>query len=210
VNAAELPMFPLGTVLFPSLVLPLHVFEPRYRALVQHLLRDDVEPEFGVVLIERGSEVGGEDVRTGIGTVARVVEAAEHPDGRYHLATFGVRRIRVAEWLPDDPWPRAAVEAFEDEPSQGIDTVERWADVQVHLRRVLGLAAELGEAAVPATVELSDDPAIGSYQAGAVSPLGPMDRQAVLAAPSVDDRLGVLDGLLVDAGELLEARLRMG
>ena len=57
-------MFPLGTVLFPTLILPLHVFEPRYRALVENCLAAP-QPEFGVVLIERGSEVGGDDVRFG-------------------------------------------------------------------------------------------------------------------------------------------------
>ena len=205
----ELAMFPLGSVLFPSLVLPLHVFEPRYRAMVQHLLSEGVEPEFGVVLIERGSEVGGDDVRTHVGTLARIVEAAELPDGRWALATFGVRRIRVLEWLPDDPWPRAVVEQLDDPPA-GADADERWAAVQVQLRRVLGLASELGEAAVPATVELVDDPALGSFQAAAVAPLGPADQHALLRTIGVDERLERLLTLLGDAAELLEARLRMG
>jgi len=207
--AHELAMFPLGSVLFPSLVLPLHVFESRYRALVAHLLTDGVEPEFGVVLIERGSEVGGDDVRTGIGTVARVVEAGELADGRWALATFGVRRLRVVEWLVDDPWPRALVEHLDD-PAPSAGAVERWNEVQPVLRRVLGLAAELGEAAVPVTVELAADPALGSFQAAAVAPLGPADQQLVLATVGVDERLEVLDRLLADAAELLDARLRMG
>jgi Lon protease-like protein len=209
--ADELAMFPLGSVLFPSLVLPLHVFEPRYRAMVEHLLgTEDRDPEFGVVLIERGSEVGGDDVRTNVGTVARIVEAGQMGDGRYVLTTFGVRRIRVVEWLPDDPWPRAMVEHLDDDPPAGRDASERWAAVQGRLRRVLGLAAELGEASVPTTVELADDPALGSYQAAAVAPLGPADQFAVLCAEGADDRLELLDGLLSDAAELLEARLSMG
>ena len=203
-------MFPLGTVLFPSLVLPLHVFEPRYRAMVRHLLGEGVDPEFGVVLIERGSEVGGHDVRTDIGTAARIVEARELPDGRWALATFGVRRIRIDEWLPDDPWPRAIVDHFDDDPPGGPAASERWAAAQGQLRRVLGLAAELGEAAVPATIELADDPALGSFQAAAVAPLGPVDQYRVLGTAGVDDRLAVLGQLLDDAGELLEARLRLG
>ena len=202
-------MFPLGSVLFPSLFLPLHVFEPRYRAMVHHLLSDGVEPEFGVVLIERGSEVGGDDVRTHVGTLARIVEAAELPDGRWALATFGVRRIRVLEWLPDDPWPRAIVEHLDDPPA-GPDAADQWVAVQVQLRRVLGLASELGEAAVPATVELVDDPALGSFQAAAVAPLGPADQHELLRTVGVDERLARLLELLGDAAELLEARLRMG
>ena len=208
--SSELPMFPLGSVLFPSLVLPLHVFEPRYRAMVRHLLGEGIDPELGVVLIERGSEVGGQDVRTDVGTVARIVEASELPDGRWALATFGVRRIRVSEWLPDDPWPRAVVEHFDDDPPAGPDADDRWSAVQGQLRRVLGLAAELGEASVPATIELADDPALGSFQAAAVAPLGPADQYRVLGTAGVDGRLALLGVLLDDAAELLEARLRLG
>src|SRR6478609_3186788 len=107
-----MPMFPLGTVLFPHALLPLHVFEPRYRLMTQRVLRG--EREFGVVLIERGSEVGGGDTRFDVGTVARVVQIAELPDGRYAVATVGLRRIRVIRWLDDDPYPRAQVEAMEE------------------------------------------------------------------------------------------------
>src|SRR6476659_11505422 len=106
-SSGVMPMFPLGTVLFPHALLPLHVFEPRYRLMTQRVLNGD--GEFGVVLIERGSEVGGGDTRFGVGTVARVVRAHELPDGGYVLATVGTRRFRVARWLADDPYPRAEV-----------------------------------------------------------------------------------------------------
>lgn len=208
--AQELAMFPLGSVLFPSVILPLHVFEPRYRAMTSHLLRGDVEPEFGVVLIERGSEVGGDDERRDVGTLARIAEAAELPDGRWVLATFGVRRIRVAAWLPDDPWPRAMVQDFPDDPPAGAGTADRWQAMQPSVRRVLGLAAELGEAPAPATTELAPDPSLGSFQAAAVVPIGPADEHRVLAAAGVDDRLDLLEEMLADQAELLEARLRMG
>src|SRR4051794_19374446 len=107
----RLPMFPLGTVLFPYATLPLHVFEPRYRMMVRTVLRDD--HEFGVVLIERGSEVGGGEARFEVGTVARIVHAAELDDGRFALTAVGLRRLRVTEWLPDDPYPQAVVEEEE-------------------------------------------------------------------------------------------------
>lgn len=206
-----LPMFPLGGVLFPSVVLPLHVFEPRYRAMVEHLLGGEVEPEFGVVLISRGSEVGGNDVRTSVGTAARIAEAAELPDGRWALATFGVRRIRVVEWLADDPWPQARVEGFDDRPpADEAVAARRWADLRVGVRRTLGLAAELGAAPAAATIELADDPALGTFQAAAVTPLGPADEQQVLEAEGVDDRLDLLEVMVADQAELLEGQLRMG
>ncbi len=207
-----LPMFPIGGVLFPSAVLPLHVFEPRYRAMTTHLLSDGVEPEFGVVLIERGSEVGGDDQRSNVGTVARIVEAGELPDGRWALITFGVRRIRVLEWLLDDPWPRATVEDFPD-ASPGEDDghlEERWQAVQASVRRALGLAAELGEAAVAATTELAADPSLGSFQAAAIAPIGPADEYRVLAAAGVGERLDLLEVMITEQAEVLEARLRMG
>ena len=105
-------MFPLGTVLLPSLLLPLHVFEPRYRTLVDDCVAGD--GEFGVVLIERGSEVGGGDVRTDVGTVARILEVERFDDGRFAVAAVGTRRIRVERWLDDDPYPRAEVHDWPD------------------------------------------------------------------------------------------------
>jgi Lon protease-like protein len=183
------------------LVLPLHVFEPRYRALV-----DDCEAgdgEFGVVLIERGSEVGGGDVRTDVGTVARIVQAERFPDGRSALATVGTRRIRVQRWLDDDPYPRAEVEDWPDESA----AVLALDDVDALFRRSLALAAELGEAGAPIDVELDVDPAVATFQIAALAPLGAVDRQAVLATETADERTQRLAELLSDGLELLAARL---
>lgn len=199
-----LPMFPLGAVLFPSLVLPLHVFEPRYRALTRDCLQGD--RRFGVVLIERGSEVGGGDVRFDVGTVAQIVEAAELPDGRFALGTVGVERIRVVQWLEDDPYPRAEVEPWPDpSPTGALDEMHR--DNVARLRRVLALKAELREMAVPATIELSDDVLLAGLQAAAVAPLGPVDQQALLEAANPDERAERLAALLAEQEELLSFRL---
>jgi hypothetical protein len=205
-------MFPLGTVLFPSIFLPLHVFEPRYRALTRACL--DGDREFGVVLIERGSEVGGHDVRTSVGTVARIVEAVELDDGRWVLGTVGLRRIRVDEWLPDDPFPRAAVTTWPDGESatgsDGSPVDERYDEVRRRLRRVLALTAELGERAVDATIELADEPGLGSFQVAAVAPIGPADQQRVLATAASADRISLLADLLADEAMVLEQRLAQG
>jgi Lon protease-like protein len=203
----ELPMFPLRSVLFPSVFLPLHVFEPRYRALVRQCL--DGDHEFGVVLIERGSEVGGDDVRTSVGTVARIVEASELEDGRWVLGTVGTRRIRVQEWLPDDPFPRADIEDWDDVEAS-VDAQDAYTTVMSRLRRVLALKAELAEPAVDATIELSDEPGLGSLQAAAVAPIGPADQQRLLQADGPDERLRLLDILLSEESDYLAARLQMG
>ena len=198
-------MFPLGTVLFPSVFLPLHVFEERYRRLTRDCLAGD--REFGVVLIERGSEVGGDDQRTNVGTVARIVQAAELEDGRWVLETVGTRRIRVDEWLPDDPYPQAEVA---DWPGDDLVDEADLAAATATLRRVLGLAAELGEARAPATLELSEDPALATFQMAAVAPLGPLDQLGVLSAETAAERVVLLGHLLSDAVEVLEARLQLG
>lgn len=111
------PMFPLGTVLVPGTALPLHVFEPRYRRMIDDCLAGD--GTFGVVLIERGSEVGGGDVRTDVGTLASIAEAEPLPDGRWMLVARGLHRIRVERWLPDDPYPRAEIVDWPDGPDGG-------------------------------------------------------------------------------------------
>jgi len=200
-------MFPLGNVLFPSVLLPLHVFEPRYRALVKDCL--DGDQEFGVVLIERGSEVGGGDVRSDVGCVARMVEAVEVDDGRWAVGALGTRRVRVLDWLPDDPYPRAEVEDWEDEGPGGDVLADRYDTTVAVLRRVLALSAELGLGAAPVTTELADDPILGSYQAAALAPMGPLDQQRALAAPGPLARLELVAGWLDEEATVLSQRLDM-
>ena len=201
--ATALPMFPLGTVLFPHGLLPLHVFEPRYRALVRHCL--DGDGHLGIVLIERGSEVGGGDVRFGVGTRARIVEALALTDGRWYLVLVGVDRIRVSRWLPDDPFPRAEVEVLDDDArdpaAPGLDDVERL------LRRALALKAELGEPAAPVPGPLDPDADVAVWQVAAMAPIGPADAQRVLEAPGTGDRLRLLEAMLTDEVTVLAHRV---
>ncbi|MEI8240684.1 MAG: LON peptidase substrate-binding domain-containing protein, partial [Actinomycetota bacterium] len=96
-HTTTMPMFPLGSVLMPGRLLTLHVFEPRYLALV-HACLDAEAHEFGVVLIERGNEVGGGEQRLDVGTVARMMEVAQTDDGRYAVLAIGTRRIVVPQW----------------------------------------------------------------------------------------------------------------
>jgi uncharacterized protein len=198
-----LPMFPLGSVLFPYALLPLHVFEARYRALTDACLAGD--GEFGVVLIERGSEVGGGDTRFTVGTVAKILEAGRLPDGRYVLAAVGTRRLRVRRWLPEEPYPRAEIELFDD--SVVTDAETRRAEVERLLRRVLVLRAELGEAAAGSDVTLDEDAGRASFEAAAVAPLGPLDAQRVLELDSPTARFEALEGLLSEEARFLELRL---
>ena len=204
-----MPMFPLGTVLLPGAVLPLHVFEPRYRQLVIDCLADDTgDPEFGVALIERGWEVGGGDARSDVGTVARMVRVEALDGGRYAIVAVGTRRIRVNAWLPDDPYPIADVDDWPDDDADQPELRERVDDLTSRLREILALAAELGEA--PADVDLgmiSDDPVVASYHLAALAPLGPADTYRLLCAPTPAARLVGLGSALDDAEAVLRFRL---
>lgn len=204
-----LPMFPLGSVLLPGAVLPLHVFEPRYRALIGDCLHQDV-PAFGVVLIAQGSEVGGQDVRTDVGTRARIVQVAELGDGRFAVVAVGAERFRVTRWLPDDPYPRAEVEEWPDVPDfeSDADQLGRLADqVTARVRRATALALELGDPVVDPGSTIDGDPTVASYQLAIMAPVGPLDRQQILMAPHARGRLETLAHLLDDVEALLQFRL---
>jgi Lon protease-like protein len=191
-------MFPLGTVLFPHALLPLRVFEPRYRVMTRRVLQGD--GEFGVVLIERGSEVGGGDTRFDIGTLARVVRSQPLPDGGYLLATVGTRRIRVTRWLPDDPFPQAEVVDVDD---AAADDASDWRDrAAAALDRVLAIYRER-DPRVPELPEIAADVLQASYEVAALAPLGPLDAQRVLETPGAAGRLELLVELLDDHARLL-------
>ena len=204
--STRLPMFPLGLVMLPHLVVPLHIFETRYRVLMFDCTHGEANPEFGVVLIERGSEVGGNDQRFGVGTVARIVDAAELPDGRWVLSAAGTQRFRVDEWLPDDPYPLALIERLPDLPwSPDAESARQQAEH--HVRRALALSAELGDPAMPATIDLHPDPVISSWQLQAIAPVGPFDQQRLLEIDDHRVRLSQLAVLAEESARVLAHRL---
>ena len=197
-------MLPLGTVLLPSAFMPLHLFEERYRRMIVDVLATD--REFGVVLIRRGSEVGGGDQRCDVGTRARVLEAREAPDGRWAVTVVGLQRIRVDLWLPDDPHPVADVSPMPDRPGPGVPE-PAYRLLESRLRRLLALLSELGDPVPAATFDLADDPALGTLQMAALGPFTSYDRQRLLEADLVSGRCQVLDALLADAQAVVDLRL---
>jgi Lon protease-like protein len=202
--ARPMPMFPLGSVVFPATYLPLHVFEERYRRLTRDCL--DGDREFGVVLIERGHEVGGGDVRTDLGTVVQIVAPEEAPDGRWALGCLGDRRHRVVHWLADDPYPRAEVE----ELAEGTWTAAAdaaLAEAERHVRRSFALRAELDEPTPPIDVELSPDPSAAAWQLASLAPIGPLDQQLLLTVDDPADRLRLLATMTDEACAVLAQRL---
>ena len=185
-------MFPLSTVLFPHAPLGLHVFEPRYRALLADCRAGD--GTFGVVLISRGSEVGGGDQRVGIGTVARIAATQELAGGRWALVAQGTDRIKVVAFVAEDPYPEAMVDDFPDDSTEPDDDALARAKAAVARARVL--LSELGQDTGPAP---PDDAESTSTSASAAlwqlcnhAPLGVSDRQQLLETGDHGSRLELL------------------
>jgi len=214
----ELAMFPLESALLPGQDLPLRIFEPRYGALVRHCL-DSGEP-FGVVLISRGREVGGGDSRCDIGILARITEFVEHGSGRYALLCRAGERIRVSEWLPDDPYPRATVQIWPDEPGDPV-TGAQLGEVEDRLMALFERIAEargvelperdvvLGYAETKTKTKSEDEAGAGEtlFILASRLPIGTADRYAVLSAPSAADRLVVLSEAVDAVAEMVEFQL---
>ncbi|HEX9683650.1 MAG TPA: LON peptidase substrate-binding domain-containing protein [Acidimicrobiales bacterium] len=201
------PMFPLGTVLLPGSVLPLQVFEPRYLQMLADL-EEQQNDRFGVVLIERGSEVGGGEVRTDVGTEAVIAGARPLDGGRVAVLAVGGRRIAVQRWLDDDPYPRAVVT---DRPDQGDPPSPHDIEpVTGRLRRLRGLLSELGAALGNADVDLHSDLGVATWQIAAAVGAGPLDLQRLLRIDDPRARLEAVDQIVIDATDLAEARLAGG
>ena len=184
-----LPMFPLSEVLFPHSFMPLHVFEPRYRDLLRDCLAGDAR--FGIVLIARGSEVGGGDQRSTLGTRGIITQAVELPDGRWFLEIKGETVITVEEWLPDDPYPQAVVTDLPDRSCACRADV--LAGAEGSLRRVRSLLSELGDVpALPHRLRISGDAEEVGWQLCDMAPLVSLDLQRLLAAVDVESRMRLL------------------
>lgn len=185
-------MFPLSTVLFPCAGLPLHVFEARYRALIADCLAQD--GEFGVVLIARGSEVGGGDQRVDVGTLARIDQVAELEDGRMLVIARGVHRVRVETWLAEEPYPRAVVEELP--VGRGSDYDRALATAEVSVRRLRSLLSELGDVpALPHDLEVTGNNQEIAWKLCELAPLNLMDRQQLLASSTLGEQLERLEDM---------------
>ncbi len=194
-------MFPLGSVLFPHMPVLLRVFEDRYLAMLGEILQDE-PAEFGITLIERGQEVGGGEQRFGVGTVAQITQM-DTAEGSVVLVAEGERRIRVVEWLEDDPYPRATVETLPElEWDAELAPLRERAETVV--RRALALASEVEDQQWSAAVELADDPVASLWQLAAISPLGPLDQVELLASSSTKE----LADLVIERTLGVEATIR--
>ena len=200
-------MFPLGTPLLPGSVLPLYLFEPRYLELYGDIVGTD--RLFGVVLIERGRDSGGQDTRFSYGCLAHMVGSATHENGTVSVVTVGTNRLRVLEWEQPRPYPSALVEVLDDDEitDAGIELLE---EAGGHLLKLKALFSELGADVGVDPPELSDEPVTAMYQMAQLAGLQALDLQRVLEVGASDERALLVRDLIADQVELVQLQLELG
>jgi Lon protease-like protein len=207
VPAEPLAMFPLATVVFPTMGLPLHVFEQRYQCLTRDVLAGD--GEFGICLISRGCEVGGGDERVNVGTRVHVELATPLDDERWILLTKGIERVRVVEWLDDDPYPRALVEPMP--VLGGAATEDLVTSAFRALKALRRLQSEFADGWAGPCVDLQLEASLATapWTLCAMSPLSLSDLQMLLEVRDDYSRLSLLRELCDAKRKELEDVLRL-
>jgi Lon protease-like protein len=186
-QVAIMPMFPLSSVLFPYMPLRLRVFEERYLMMLAELLKNE-DAQFGVVLIERGWEVGGGEHPFDLGTIAEITQLGAQ-EGFVGLVAQGGRRFDVTQWLKDAPHPRAEISEIAD-LEWDIGLWQLREETEHLVRRTLAVASEFAGNVWPADIELSPDPAAAAWQLAAIAPLNALDQVRLLRAGSFEELLG--------------------
>jgi Lon protease-like protein len=201
-----LPLFPLGTVLYPGLLLPLNIFEERYRRLVRDLLEGSEPKRFGVIAIRKGRETGVDGISAlhEIGCTATLREVAEQEDGGFHLVTVGTQRFRLESLDDSQPYFQGEVELLEEEVGDEAAAGLAAQAVQRGFRGYVEALAsrESVEVSVP---ELPDEPLLLSYLVAASMILDLPVRQQLLAEPDAERRLGAERTLLARETTMLRS-----
>lgn len=177
VKLEKMPLFPLNTVLFPGMFLPLHIFEPRYRLMIQRCL--SLNQPFGVVLIREGVEVGGPAVPHEVGTSAYITRADRLPDGRMDVQTVGYERFKIRDLTQTEPFLVGIVESF---PMEGADdpAAQALAD-QLRPGLRLYLKTLAGATQINLRPDVLPQDGLGlAYFAAIMLPLPLKDKQAIL------------------------------
>jgi Lon protease-like protein len=193
----RLPLFPLGTVLFPGMLLPLHIFEERYRTLIRDLLAGPEPRQFGVIAIKKGSETGVDGVSAlyEVGCTATLRETHEHGDGRFDIVTVGTERFRLTGLDDSRPYLQGDVELLDEEPGDEAAAGLAVRAAQDAFGTYVGALADRGLAQL-SVPDLPDEPGLLSYLIAASMIIDLPDRQALLAEPDALSRLTAERSLL--------------
>jgi Lon protease-like protein len=201
VSAQTIPLFPLNVVLFPGMLLPLRIFEPRYRLMLDRVLEGD--RTFGVVLIKEGEEVGGNAVPFRTGTLAEVSEVEQLDNGEFMLVCVGLRRFKITQMLEGEPYPQAEIELLDEgDPEQPVSE-ELMQEASTNLEEYLAGLSSLTtmSIAMPHGVLSSIDL---SYLMASTLQTESLQKQHILETISVVDRLELLVKLFRDENERIE------
>jgi uncharacterized protein len=183
ISEIELPLFPLNTVLFPGQVLPLHIFEERYRLMIRRCLAEDLP--FGVVLIRHGRETGDTAEPDVVGTSARIIESSHMPDGTLDIVSVGVERFRIRRLLHDQPYLRGEVEALPmDEPSDPRAVAQLAQRVRDLVTRYINLIAEAAGLQIQID-QMPDTPQQIGYLAAVAMQIDNKEKQDLLGSTSL-------------------------
>jgi Lon protease-like protein len=194
----RIPLFPLRTVLFPGQLLPLHIFEPRYREMIAVCLREGTS--FGVALIKEGAEVGAPAEPVAVGTTARIAQVDTLPDGRMNILAIGESRFRIHTVHTVRPYLEATATLWRW-PDEGSDEVRALAaGVRVLLQQYL---LEMTESDSRAVSVLPERPLLLATAAGAVPGLPILERQRLLEMPTLKEMLQRETALLEQEHALL-------
>jgi uncharacterized protein len=206
----SLPLFPLGTVLYPGLVLPLHIFEERYRELVRDLLDGPEPQQFGVIAIREGRETGIAGVRAlhEIGCTATLRQVDEEDDGRYNLVTVGTERFRLLRLNDSRAYLQAEVDLLADETGDEAAAGLAVTAVQEAFLAYLEALTQRGATRINVP-ELPDEPILLSYVVAASVVVDLPEKQALLAEPDAARRLATERALLLKETTLLRALTSM-
>jgi Lon protease-like protein len=186
----RIPLFPLGTVLYPGLLLPLHIFEDRYRQLVRELLDGPGPKEFGVIAIRKGRETGIDGISGlyEVGCTAALRQVEQHEDGGFDLVTVGAQRFRLMALDDSLPYLQGEVEMLPEETGDVAAAEVAVGSVHGAFRSYLD-ALNLQGITQAAIGELPADPLLLSYLVAASLVVEVPDRQALLAEPDARSRL---------------------
>ncbi|HTX28238.1 MAG TPA: LON peptidase substrate-binding domain-containing protein [Streptosporangiaceae bacterium] len=201
-----LPLFPLGAVLYPGMLLPLHIFEERYRQLVRDLL-DGPEPRrFGIIAIRKGRETGVDGVHSlyEIGCTATLRRVAAYPDGRYDIVTVGAQRFRLISLDQSLSYLQGEIEPLTDDVTDPDAAAPLVRAVQVAFRAYVDALTERGGAVVKID-DLPDEPTLLSFVVAAAMVIDLPERQGLLAEPDAMHRLGAQRSLLAQETAMLKA-----
>jgi len=202
----EVPLLPLSAVLFPHLLLPLYIFEERYKLMVNRCLADSAP--FGVVLIKLGKEVGGPAVPHTVGTLARILHSQRESDGKMHISAMGEARFKLLDWWRTEPYLTGRAMLWEDAMGEEARVAILDNEARPLLRACLSLQMKLANQPFsPEEVELPPDSATLSYLIGAALELENLEKQRLLEIPDVERRLAAEIVLLTRNNARLEARL---